>query len=215
MNMRTTTLLSGWSGCTAQQLAVVGSPSRRRMVRHKESAQSLGVRCAPLRATRCLSSGQRKSTRLHFGTGAQSDSRVSLSRADSIWLQRARVEWRDGSRTQDARNIGACAKQSSPASDSRNSQRQLGCKRLKSDGWRTSATSFTRPGQPARRWTVAQGWSTRIVASSMDNLFIASSSVFPTSGHANPVFSMAALAIRLADHLKLALERAESSAALD
>jgi choline dehydrogenase-like flavoprotein len=49
----------------------------------------------------------------------------------------------------------------------------------------------------------------------MDNLFIASSSVFPTSGHANPVFSMAALAIRLADHLKLALERAESSAALD
>jgi len=34
------------------------------------------------------------------------------------------------------------------------------------------------------------------------NLFIAGSSVFPTSGHANPTATIAALAIRLADHLK-------------
>ena len=34
------------------------------------------------------------------------------------------------------------------------------------------------------------------------NLFISSSSVFPTSGHANPGLTIAALAIRLADHLK-------------
>jgi len=34
------------------------------------------------------------------------------------------------------------------------------------------------------------------------NLFIAGSSVFPTSGHANPVLTMVALSIRLADHLK-------------
>jgi choline dehydrogenase-like flavoprotein len=34
------------------------------------------------------------------------------------------------------------------------------------------------------------------------NLFIASSSVFPTSGQANPTLTIVALAIRLADHLK-------------
>ena len=34
------------------------------------------------------------------------------------------------------------------------------------------------------------------------NVFLASTSVFPTSGHSNPVFTMVALAIRLADHIK-------------
>ena len=34
------------------------------------------------------------------------------------------------------------------------------------------------------------------------NLYVAGSSVFPTSGFANPTFTIAALAIRLADHIK-------------
>jgi choline dehydrogenase-like flavoprotein len=34
------------------------------------------------------------------------------------------------------------------------------------------------------------------------NLFVASSSVFPTSGYANPTLTIVALALRLADHLK-------------
>jgi choline dehydrogenase-like flavoprotein len=34
------------------------------------------------------------------------------------------------------------------------------------------------------------------------NLFVCSSSVFPTYGHANPTLTIAALAVRLADHLK-------------
>lgn len=37
---------------------------------------------------------------------------------------------------------------------------------------------------------------------SMDNLYVASSSVFPTSSHANPTLLIIALAIRLADHIK-------------
>lgn len=37
---------------------------------------------------------------------------------------------------------------------------------------------------------------------SVDNLYIAGSSVFTTSGHANPTFSMLALALRLADTLR-------------
>jgi len=36
----------------------------------------------------------------------------------------------------------------------------------------------------------------------VDNLYVAGSSVFPTSGHANPVLMIAMLALRLADHLK-------------
>lgn len=41
----------------------------------------------------------------------------------------------------------------------------------------------------------------------LQNLFIASSAVFPTSGHANPTLTIVALSIRLADHLKVLLDR--------
>jgi choline dehydrogenase-like flavoprotein len=37
----------------------------------------------------------------------------------------------------------------------------------------------------------------------VDNLYVAGSSVFPTSGHANPTLMIIALALRLADHLKV------------
>lgn len=40
----------------------------------------------------------------------------------------------------------------------------------------------------------------------VSNLYIASSAVFPTSGHSNPTLTILALAIRLADHLGQALE---------
>jgi choline dehydrogenase-like flavoprotein len=36
----------------------------------------------------------------------------------------------------------------------------------------------------------------------ISNLLIAGSSVFPTSGHVNPTLTIAALSIRLADHIK-------------
>jgi choline dehydrogenase-like flavoprotein len=39
----------------------------------------------------------------------------------------------------------------------------------------------------------------------MANLYVAGSSVFPTSGYANPTFTIVALALRLADHLKAQL----------
>ena len=42
------------------------------------------------------------------------------------------------------------------------------------------------------------------------NLFVASSSVFPTGGHANPTFLAAALALRLAKHLAGLVERERS-----
>jgi choline dehydrogenase-like flavoprotein len=42
----------------------------------------------------------------------------------------------------------------------------------------------------------------------IDNLWIASSSVFPTGGHSNPTLTILALAIRLSDELKRRLCRA-------
>lgn len=41
----------------------------------------------------------------------------------------------------------------------------------------------------------------------VDNLYLAGSSVFPTSGYANPTFTLVALTLRLADHLAARLEK--------
>jgi choline dehydrogenase-like flavoprotein len=41
---------------------------------------------------------------------------------------------------------------------------------------------------------------------SVANLYVAGSSVFPTSGYANPTLTVVALAIRLADHLRTLVE---------
>ena len=40
---------------------------------------------------------------------------------------------------------------------------------------------------------------------SLDNLFVAGSSVFTTGGYANPTFTLLSLALRLADHLAFVL----------
>ena len=36
----------------------------------------------------------------------------------------------------------------------------------------------------------------------LENLYVAGSAVFPTSGYANPKLTIVALALRLADHLR-------------
>ena len=41
----------------------------------------------------------------------------------------------------------------------------------------------------------------------MDNLFVAGSALFPTSGHANPTFSIVCQSLRLAEHLITKLSR--------
>lgn len=39
-------------------------------------------------------------------------------------------------------------------------------------------------------------------AHGVDNLYLASSSVFPCAGHANPTMTILALVLRLGDHLR-------------
>lgn len=56
----------------------------------------------------------------------------------------------------------------------------------------------TRMSDDPRRGVVDRNGRVHDVA----NLFVAGSSVFPTVGHANPTFTIVALALRLADHLK-------------
>jgi choline dehydrogenase-like flavoprotein len=48
---------------------------------------------------------------------------------------------------------------------------------------------------------------------SIDNLHVAGSSVFTTGGYANPTFTIVALALRLADHLRERLDARDDAAA--
>jgi choline dehydrogenase-like flavoprotein len=41
----------------------------------------------------------------------------------------------------------------------------------------------------------------------VNNLYIAGSAIFPTSSQANPTLTIVAMALRLADHLKVTAER--------
>ncbi len=49
---------------------------------------------------------------------------------------------------------------------------------------------------------------------SVQNLFVAGSSVFPTSGHANPGLTIVAMSIRLADHLKALMKSKSETRAI-
>ena len=67
-----------------------------------------------------------------------------------------------------------------------------------SQGWGCHHIGTTRMHDDARQGVVNRNCRVHDVA----NLFIAGSSVFPTSGAANPTLTLVALTLRLADHLK-------------
>jgi choline dehydrogenase-like flavoprotein len=66
-------------------------------------------------------------------------------------------------------------------------------------GWHQMGT--TRMARDAKTGVVDEHCRVHGVA----NLFVAGSSVFPSCGFANPTFTILALAIRLADHLRARL----------
>ena len=133
------------------------------------------------------------------------DSRISLSdEVDRLGLRRSKVDWRmmeiDKVTTVESHKVIA-------AELARNYQSRF---RLKD--WMTNK----RDDWPHNYRDVAHHMGTTRMSDdpklgvvnsqcrvhNLENLYIAGSSVFPTSGHVNPTLTIVALALRLADHLK-------------
>jgi choline dehydrogenase-like flavoprotein len=141
---------------------------------------------------------------LNFEQRPRHDSRVTLGKAtDRFGMRRVAVDWRLG---EDDRRTAATALQWAAEAFG-----QIGL-------GRTRITLDLSPGKP---------WPADLIGSShhmgtarmaatpekgvvnadgrvhaVDNLYVAGSAVFPTSGYANPTLTLVALALRLADHLK-------------
>lgn len=136
------------------------------------------------------------------------DSRVTLSgKTDALGVPRAAVNWRAGD--QERRTV------------------EYAVERFSAEAARLGLPipvlepMFTDPQVPFFMYDVSHlAGTTRMSAlprdgvvdvncsvHGIDNLHIAGSSVFPTSGHANPTQMIVALALRLADHLKDELRR--------
>jgi choline dehydrogenase-like flavoprotein len=132
------------------------------------------------------------------------DSRVMLSdKIDALGLRRVKIDWRLDSLTGHTlrtftNSVGREFK-------------RLGLGTLQTADWLEKPV----PGYPDVIDSYHHAGTTRMADShtrgvvdancqvfGVDGLYVAGSSVFPTSGIANPTFSIAALAIRLADHIK-------------
>jgi choline dehydrogenase-like flavoprotein len=137
------------------------------------------------------------------------DSRITLSREhrDELGLPRVHVEMRYGEPEFDsiAAAIGCLATELG----------RLGIGRVRWDGKREQLVQYM--DSPSRHHMGA----TRMASSprqgvvdaqcrvhGVGNLYIAGSSVFPTSGIANPTLTLLALALRLGDHLAAAMKAA-------
>lgn len=129
------------------------------------------------------------------------DSRVTLSdERDALGMPRARLEWRLGDLERDTihRFLEITA--------SELGRRSLGRLRLRipdTNPWRGGYGGSHHMGTTRMADTPAQGVvDANCRVFDVENLYVAGSSVFPTVGVANPTFTIVALALRLADHLK-------------
>lgn len=133
------------------------------------------------------------------------DSRVTLgAQRDSLGLRQVQVDWRHG----ELERRTAERFSSFIAADFA----RLGIGRCRMEPWLLDtripisdalAETFHHIGTTRMADDPQQGVVDRNCAvHGMDNLYVAGSSVFPTSGQANPTFTIVALALRLADRLK-------------
>jgi choline dehydrogenase-like flavoprotein len=141
--------------------------------------------------------------RAMFETESQYDNRVTLSPArDALNRPRARLQWRLSEH--DLRCMGRATQLFDDAF------RRAGVGRLElafpdtADGWRSVVEGgkhhmgTTRMHAEPRHGVVDPDGRVH----GAPNLYITGSSVFPSSGYANPTLTIVALAIRLADHLR-------------
>ncbi len=132
------------------------------------------------------------------------ESRVTLDESrDALGSPRARVNWRVGERERTTARVFATRLAAEAE--------RLGLGRIVPAGWLTSPAPITQDQLAATNHHIS---TTRmsddpregVVDSTCrvhgtENLFVAGSSIFSTGGHANPTFTIVALALRLADHL--------------
>lgn len=135
-------------------------------------------------------------------TSPNPDSRLSLSdKLDSLGQNQSRLNW--VLNDMDRRNMNRVLATIGEALGA------AGIGRLKlffddDDGWpEQMAGSYHHMGSARMSIEPNQGVvDANCRVHGVDNLYVASSAVFPTSGHANPTLTIVALAIRLADHIK-------------
>jgi len=139
------------------------------------------------------------------------ESRITLDDArDALGAPRARVDWRVGARErQTARVFAQCF-----ASEAK----RLDLGHITPAAWLDGETPITPDQLSATNHHIGATRMSRdphegVVDADcrvhgVDNLYVAGSSTFSTGGHANPTFTIVALALRLADHLTHAIKRA-------
>jgi choline dehydrogenase-like flavoprotein len=130
------------------------------------------------------------------------DSRVSLAdERDALGLRKIRLDWRltEQDRRSIVEHMHSLAQEFGALGMGRMVLRVeddgLWPERV-SGGWHHMGT--TRMSDDAKRGVVDRNCRVH----GMENLYVAGSSVFPTSGSANPTLTIVALVLRLADHLK-------------
>jgi choline dehydrogenase-like flavoprotein len=133
------------------------------------------------------------------------DSRVTLSaQRDRLGMMRAKVDWKISETERRTARLfnGYIAEE----------LKRLGLGETDASPWLTSQSPLrddelygtyhhigtTRMSKDPRDGVVNEDCRSH----GIQNLYFAGCSVFPTGGHANPTFTIAALAIRLADHLR-------------
>lgn len=143
------------------------------------------------------------SLRIHVETAPNPDSRVTLlPERDALGLNRVRLHWQltELDRRSLRRSLEIVGEALGAA----------GLGRLRLDDWLLE-DDFAIPGNGSYHHIGTTRMSddprTGVVdrncrVHGMRNLFVAGSSVFPTEGFANPTFTIVALGIRLADHLR-------------
>ena len=141
---------------------------------------------------------------LNFEQKPRFDSRVTLGKAvDRFGIRRVNVDWRLGD--EDRRTATTALQWAAEAFG----QMGLGRTRIKLDlsngqPWPKEMLGSCHHMGTARMATTPDKGVVNADSRvhSVDNLYIAGSAVFPTSGYANPTLTIVALALRLADHLK-------------
>jgi choline dehydrogenase-like flavoprotein len=139
-------------------------------------------------------------------TTPRPDSRVTLASArDRLGVPRVRVDWRISET--DRRGLDRLRRAMAKAIERNGFGALIEDPAVDEAGWPNSMESgkhhmgTTRMHVDPKRGVVDADCRIHGIA----NLYVAGSSVFATSGYANPTFTIVALALRLADHLKARL----------